>query len=60
MRRFNDDESGATAVEYALMVVAIAAVIILAVFSLGRTTGDSLCDSAGSLASQGTVTQNGC
>ncbi|PKN12392.1 MAG: Flp family type IVb pilin [Deltaproteobacteria bacterium HGW-Deltaproteobacteria-4] len=35
IKNFLKDEEGATAVEYGLMVAAIAAVIILAVFTLG-------------------------
>jgi pilus assembly protein Flp/PilA len=35
MKRFWNDESGATAVEYGLMVALIAVVIILAVTALG-------------------------
>jgi pilus assembly protein Flp/PilA len=37
MKRFWNDESGATAVEYGLMVALIAVVIILAVTALGDT-----------------------
>ena len=37
-KRFASDESGATAVEYAMIAVGIAAVIVAAVQSLGTTT----------------------
>jgi pilus assembly protein Flp/PilA len=37
VKRFWNDESGATAVEYALMVALIAVVIIVAVTALGTT-----------------------
>ena len=37
-KRFARDESGATAVEYAMIAVGIAAVIVAAVQSLGTTT----------------------
>jgi len=35
IKRFLKDEEGATAVEYGIMVAAIAAVIILVVYSVG-------------------------
>jgi pilus assembly protein Flp/PilA len=38
MKRFWNDESGATAVEYGLMVALIAVVIIVAVRALGTAT----------------------
>lgn len=38
MKRFLRDESGATAVEYGIMVAAIAAVIILVVIAVGNKT----------------------
>jgi pilus assembly protein Flp/PilA len=41
MKRFWNDESGATAVEYALMVALIAVVIIVAVTALGQGASDT-------------------
>ena len=41
------DDRGASAVEYALMVAAIAAVVVGAAFALGTTTHDSLQNSCG-------------
>jgi len=38
---FFRDEEGATAVEYGLMVAAIAAVIVLVVFSIGTEINDA-------------------
>lgn len=38
------DEEGATAVEYGIMVALIAAVIIIAVGTLGETTRDTFTD----------------
>lgn len=38
--RFRRDETGATAVEYGLMIALIAAVIITAVATLGKSTSD--------------------
>ena len=52
------DDSGASAVEYGLVLVAIAAVIALVVFSLGvinRNSFDSSCDK---IKTQ--VTNSGC
>jgi Flp pilus assembly pilin Flp len=40
-------DEGATAVEYAIMVAAIAAVVTAVAFALGTTTHDSLQDSCG-------------
>ena len=37
------EECGATAVEYALMLAAIAAVIVAAVTFLGNSTSDAIC-----------------
>lgn len=42
------DDAGASAVEYSLVVVAIAAIIVLVVFAVGKYTGSaysSTCDS---------------
>jgi Flp pilus assembly pilin Flp len=44
-------EGGATAVEYALMVAAIAAVVGVAAFALGRTSSTSLNKTCSSIAS---------
>ncbi len=41
IKRFFKDESGATAVEYGLMVALIAGVIILAVTTLGQNVRDT-------------------
>lgn len=40
LRRTLDDQDGATAVEYGIMVALIAVVIIAAVFALGQQLGD--------------------
>ncbi len=39
--KFWKDEEGATAVEYGLMVAAIAAIIVIVVFTLGKTVSSS-------------------
>ena len=51
LRRLRDalGDEGATAVEYALMVAAIAAVIAGVAFTLGTTTHDSLQNSCGQI-----------
>jgi pilus assembly protein Flp/PilA len=46
VKRFWNDESGATAVEYGLMVALIAVVIILAVTTLGTNLRDRFQDAA--------------
>ena len=47
-------ERGATAVEYAVMVALIAAVIILAVVFLGREASETFSCTGESVASEGT------
>jgi pilus assembly protein Flp/PilA len=44
MKRFWNDESGATAVEYGLMVALIAVVIIFAVTALGANLSDKFTE----------------
>jgi len=46
-------ERGATAVEYAVMVALIAAVIILAVIFLGRTTSSTFSCTGQTISTQG-------
>ena len=45
------DECGASAVEYGLIVVAIAAVVVAAAFGLGRITESMFSDSCQTIAS---------
>ena len=53
-RRFGlTSERGATAVEYAVMVALIAAVIILAVIFLGRTASSTFSCTAQTVSTQG-------
>ena len=47
------DDEGATAVEYAIMVSLIAAVIILIVVLLGRQTDSAFCEVSSSMADGG-------
>lgn len=51
LKRFVADEGGATAVEYGLMVAAIAAVIVVAVFALGRSVNTKFTDVEGHITS---------
>jgi pilus assembly protein Flp/PilA len=50
------DATGATAVEYALIVFAIAAVIVAVVFLLGATTHHLFSNSCAAVNSQGSTT----
>ncbi len=47
------DEEGATAVEYGLMVAAIAAVIVVIVFTLGKQVNKGFQNVGSNLATQG-------
>jgi pilus assembly protein Flp/PilA len=46
-----DDEKGASAVEYGLLVAAIAALIVVAVFALGGAVSDIFDESADAINS---------
>ncbi len=48
-------EEGATAVEYGLIVAAIAALIVLVVLVLGRQVQEGFCDTASALGSADTI-----
>ena len=54
IKAFSKDEDGATAIEYALMVALVGAVIIGGVTALGSNTNDQFLDIAGKLAPAGT------
>lgn len=56
MFRTVQDEQGASAVEYALIATAIAAVIVLIVFSLGVLTGELFSDTCNSMDAASTIT----
>ena len=47
--RDDRSESGASAVEYSLLVTAIAAVIVIIVFALGKFTGEAYSDTCDSM-----------
>ncbi|HSK18063.1 MAG TPA: Flp family type IVb pilin [Longimicrobiales bacterium] len=53
MKRFWNDESGATAVEYGLMVALIAVVIIVSVALLGTNLNNKFNSVAGSVQNAG-------
>ena len=50
LKRLWDDETGPTAVEYALMIGGMALLILGAVYFFGARVNDSLSNSASSLA----------
>ena len=61
MHRLNDtewDESGASAVEYGLLIVAIAAVIVIIVFALGGLVHDIFKKTCDSVSTQASVSAN--
>ena len=49
LMRFLRDEEGATAVEYGLMVAAIAALIIIIVFALGKQVNNTFSNVASAI-----------
>lgn len=51
MRSQRVDEVGASAVEYSLIVAAIAAILVLVIFAVGKFTGQAYDDTCDSLAS---------
>lgn len=51
--RFHDDEKGASAVEYALLVALIAVVIIGAITPLGKVLYNKFCDVKGKIDGSG-------
>lgn len=56
-RQVRDDE-GASAVEYGLLVAAIAAVIVVVIFALGGVIKDAFTTTCGSIKASTTTTQN--
>ena len=50
LRKFMQDESGASAVEYGLLVALIAVVIIAAVSTLGKTISNTFTSVSGKIA----------
>ena len=49
MKSFYTEEDGATAVEYGLMVAAIAALIIIVVFTMGQKVNNAFSNVASAL-----------
>ena len=56
MRLQADDESGASAVEYAILVAAIAAVIVLVVGTIGVVVYGQYSDTEGCIAAEASST----
>ena len=52
IKNFFCDESGATAVEYGIMVAAIAAIIVTVVFSIGKEVNTAFTDVETALKAQ--------
>jgi pilus assembly protein Flp/PilA len=50
------DDTGASAVEYGLLLAAVAAVIVIAVFALGHNVQDMFSDSCATIDTQVTPT----
>jgi pilus assembly protein Flp/PilA len=55
VRRHVKDDKGASAVEYGLLVAAIAAVIVVVVFALGNVLNDKFKSTCKNVAGSGTV-----
>jgi pilus assembly protein Flp/PilA len=55
-----DDQRGASAVEYSLIVVAVAAIIVMVVFAVGALTGQMFTDTCSSLDSAYTSDSASC
>lgn len=56
----NEDEQGASAVEYGLLVAAIAALIVLIVFALGGVVKETFNKTCDTMASKTAPTQTSC
>lgn len=54
------DEEGASAVEYGLLVAAIAAVIVIIVFALGGIIQEAFQDTCDTIVSDGTSISGSC
>jgi pilus assembly protein Flp/PilA len=62
IRRIREDEEGASAVEYGLLVAAIAAIVILLVFAIGgwvKGAFDETCDSFEEAGSKNAIQNTG-
>ena len=57
-RRILRDERGASAVEYGLIVGAIAAVVVIVVFALGGAVRDMFTESCTSIANEASPTSS--
>lgn len=52
------DEDGASAVEYGLLVAAIAAVIVIIIFALGDVVKEAFTDTCSAISAEATITSN--
>jgi pilus assembly protein Flp/PilA len=57
LRRHAKSEDGASAVEYGLLVAAIAAVIVVVVFALGKILNGKFQDTCNKIATDGSTSQ---
>ena len=57
VRRHQKNDEGASAVEYGLLVAAIAAVIVVVVFALGGLVNKKFNDTCKNISGKGDVTQ---
>jgi pilus assembly protein Flp/PilA len=55
-----DEERGASAVEYGLLVAAIAAIIVLIVFAIGKFVQEGFADTCDAMDAQSTLTATTC
>jgi pilus assembly protein Flp/PilA len=55
-----DDETGASAVEYGLLVAGIAALIVAIVFVFGGVIRDTFDDTCDTISGGGTATETNC
>jgi len=53
-------DEGASAVEYGLLVAAIAALIVIIVFALGTVVKNTFDDTCDTIAGKGTLTETNC
>lgn len=60
VRRKLKSQDGASAVEYGLLVAAIAAVIVVIVFALGKLINGKISDACNQIASNGQQTNATC
>ena len=55
-----DEEKGASAVEYGLLVAAIAAIIVLIVFAIGKFVKEGFGDTCAAMSAQSSLSATTC